>query len=190
MELFKGARLKTGRSILAKKVAKMIRKSYYSCISDVKSIGIVWDASRVQEFGNISKFFQKMNERNIDVKVIGYFPGKELPDQYTAIRYLSCIRRNELSFFFHPVSAEADFFIKNPFDVLIDINFEKILPLYFITTLSAARFKVGLFNHEKDSAVFDLMLDLNKPVPVEHYLAEIMHYLEMINSRVPSQVDN
>jgi hypothetical protein len=189
MELFKKARLKTGNSILAKRVAKIKRKGYYSHFSEVKSIGIVWDASRVKEFTSISQFFQKMNERNINVKVIGYYAGKELPDQYTAIRFLSCIRRNELNFFHLPVSAETDFFVRNPFDILIDINFDKVLPLYYITSMSAARFKVGLFDPDKNSPAFDLMIELKKPVQVDNYLTEIVHYLEIINSGTSNQVD-
>ncbi len=66
----------------------MKRKVYYSNIKHIKKIGIVWDASKTEDFSSLSKFHQKMHERNIDVKIIGYYPGKELPDQYTAIRYL------------------------------------------------------------------------------------------------------
>ncbi|MCK7531678.1 MAG: hypothetical protein MZV63_11935 [Marinilabiliales bacterium] len=76
-----------------------------------------------------------MHERNIDVKIFGYYPGKELPDQYTAIRYLTCIRKNESKFFYIPVSTEADVFINTQFDILIDINFERLFPLQYITSI-------------------------------------------------------
>lgn len=181
MELLRNPRLKLGNSILANRIAKMRRKAYFSCFNDVKNIGIVWDVTKIQEFSHISRFFHKMNEKNINVKVIGYYPGKELPDQYTAIRFLSCIRRDEVNLFYLPASAETDFFIKNPFDVLIDINFDKVLPLLYITSLSSARFKIGLFENDQNGSVFDLMIELKKPVQIDTYLTEIIHYLEMIN---------
>jgi hypothetical protein len=182
MELFRNLRLKTGNSILAKRVARMNRKVYYTGISEVKSIGIVWDASQTKDFSNLSRFYQKMHDRDIDVRIIGYFPEKELPDQYTAVRYFTCIRKEEVSFFYLPVSQESEYFIKNRFDVLIDINFASLLPLSCITSLSNAKFKVGLSGSYNGESTFDLMMELKKPVAVDKYLEEIMRYLEMINS--------
>ena len=46
MELFKEFRLKIGKIILSKKVARNKREVSYSNFKNVKSIGIVWDASR------------------------------------------------------------------------------------------------------------------------------------------------
>jgi hypothetical protein len=189
MELFGNARYKIGNSILTKKIDRIKRKVFYSNISLIKTIGIVWDASKTEDFSSLSKFYQKMHERDIDVKIIGYYPGKELPDKYTAVRYLSCIRKKEVNMFNIPVSTEADVFTRKRFDVLIDINFDKVFPLYYITSLSSASFKVGLFDSESGSSTFDLMMDIKKPVQIDNYLIQIIHYLEMINSGSTIQVD-
>jgi hypothetical protein len=159
-------------------------------MNKVRKIGIVWDASRTEDFSTLSKFHQQMGERGIDVKILGYYGGKELPVKYTAIRFLSIIRRNELSFLHIPKSTEADVFTRTGFDILIDMNFDHIFPLVFITALSAAVFKVGLFGSETDSATFDLMMEIKKPVQADHYLDQIIHYLEMINSGLTSKADN
>lgn len=182
MELFKNIRLKIGKSILARKIASKKRKVFYSDFSQVKKIGIVWDASKHEDFERLSKFYQKMHEKNINVSIISYFPEKALPDKYTAIRYLTCLRKEEIGFFNNPCSAEAINFIKNPFDILIDINFKKILPLQYISSLSDARFKVGLSDPDPDHSPFDLMMDIVKPVDIENYLNQVIHYLEMMNS--------
>jgi hypothetical protein len=190
MELFKNIRLKIGNAILTKKMAGTKRIVYYSSFSMVKTIGIVWDASRPEDFGSLSKFCQKMHVRNIDVKIISYFPGKNLPDQYTAITYLTCIRKKEINFFYHPVSSETNIFISNRFDILIDINFRKLLPLKYISSLSNAAFKVGLFESEAGETPFDLMMEIKKPVDVENYLIQVIEYLEMINSGTVKTVNN
>ncbi|MDQ1332559.1 MAG: hypothetical protein QG576_594 [Bacteroidota bacterium] len=189
MELFGDTRLKIGYSILSKKMTRVNRKVFYSNINLIKTIGIVWDSSKTEDFISMSRFYQKMHERNIDVKIIGYYPGKELPDQYTALRYLSCIRKKEINMFYIPLSTETDVFINTRFDVLIDINFGKLFPLSYITALSLARFKVGLFSSESDSSIFDLMMEIKKPVQVENYLTQIIHYLEMINANSSIQVE-
>jgi hypothetical protein len=189
MELFSEIRLKTGNSILSKKLGKVRRKSFYSNISRIKSIGIVWDASKSEDFINLSRFHQQMNERGINVNILGYYPGKELPNQYTALRYLTCFRKQEINLFYVPVSSETERFINTIFDILIDVNFEKSFPLYYISSLSKASFKVGLFDKEADSSTFDLMIELKKPVHIEEYLSNVVHYLEMINSGSSVQAD-
>jgi hypothetical protein len=182
MELFRNIRLKIAGSILKRRVDRSSRKMVYSNFSDVKRIGIVWNASKHNEFQALSRFHQRMNERNIDVKILGYYDGKNLPDQYTAIRYLTCIRKTELDFFFIPESTEIKSFINDKFDILIDINFEKLFSLIYITNLSRASFKVGLYEDEKNQTPFDLMMEIEKPVNVDNYLKQIVQYLEMIVS--------
>ena len=178
MELFQ----KIGAVILRKKAVKSKRRMTYNNFNLINSIGIVWDASNEEEFQTLAKFHQQMQERNIDVQIIGYYDGKNLPDKYTAIRYLSCIRKNEVNLFGIPKSNDMQVFIYKKFDVLIDINFEKLFTLNYITILSNALFKVGLSESENHSAPFDLMIEIKKPVSVDNYLKQVVQYLEMMNS--------
>lgn len=189
MELFIKIRLKIGDAILRNKVARTKRKTSYSNIGEVKNIGIVWDASKTDDFACLSRFYQKMNENNTDVKIMGYFPGKDLPNQYTAIRYLSILKREELNLFYHPVSAESDSFVSKRFDVLIDLNFKKLLPLQYIASLSNAGLKVGLLEPDARNTPYDLMMELKSPVNVQDYLDQVIHYLGMINSGTVKKVD-
>jgi hypothetical protein len=182
MELFKNIRLKTGKAILSWKVASMKRKPFYINLNNIKNIGIVWDASSPEDFLLLSRFHQKMNERNISVEILGFFPGKDLPDQYTAIRYMTCLKNHEVDFFYRPISSEVTSFINNRFDVMIDINFKKLFPLLYISSLSVAGLKVGLADSEPEVSQFDLMIKLKNPVNVENYLSQVLYYLEMINS--------
>ena len=183
MELFQNIRLKIGKMILSKNVAGMKRKVYYSNFKNIRNIGIVWDASKTAEFASLGRFHQRMQDIKIDVTVFGYFPGNNLPDQYTAIRYLRCIRKDEINSFYLPDSSETSTFIKNPFDILIDINFDKLFQLSCVTWLSRAKFKVGLFNSEPSESPFDMMMDIKNPVNIDSYLAQVVQYLEMIKDK-------
>ncbi len=186
MELFKGIRIKRGRKILRQKASDIRRGKFAGNINSIKSIGIVWDASEDSEFRFLAQFHQSMADRGINVNIIGYYPGKILPDRLTAIRYLWCIKKEDLNFFYLPVCEEAKKFIKIPFDVLIDMNFNNILPLEYITALSPASLKIGLFNDGLNSNFFDLMLDIKKPADPREYLSNVIHYLEMIKNQQES----
>lgn len=189
MELFRNIRLKIGGALLSYKITRTKRKTSYSNITQVKNIGIVWDASLMDDFACLSRFFQKMNEKKTDVKILGYFPGNILPDQYTAIRYLTVIKKEELNIFYHPVSADSNSFVRKQFDVLIDINFKKLLPLQYISSMSHAGLKVGLFEPKIKNSPFDLLMEVKSPVNVEDYLNQVITYLGMINSGTVKKVD-
>lgn len=182
MELFRNLRIKAGKTMLSGKMAKSIRKPHYINFHNIKSIGIVWDASKSEHFIKLSRFHQKMSEQNKEVKIFGFFPGKVLPDQYIAIKYLICLKEKEVDLFYRPVAPETQTFIKTHFDVLIDINFEKQFPLVYVTSLSEAGLKVGLADTDPGSSPFDLMISLKNPVSIDSYLDQVLYYLEMINS--------
>ena len=120
----------------------------------IKTIGIVWDASNPEDFNILTRFHQKMAELNKEVKIFGYFPGNEFPDKYTAIRYLTCLKKKEVNFFYCPVHPDTESFIKTKFDVLIDMNFKKHFPLVYVTSLSQAGLKVGLADSQPDGFSF------------------------------------
>lgn len=182
MEMFKNIRLSRGRSILRKKISRIKRSRFRGNFSSAKKIAIVWDAARSDEFQVLSQFHQKMADRNIDLHIIGYYPGKELPDKLTAVRYLTCLKQRDINYTYRPISYEATNFINTPFDILIDANFKKLFQLEYISTLSKAGFKVGIFDNGYDQPPFDLMIEVRQNGNMNNYLEQVVHYLEMINT--------
>lgn len=182
MELLKNLRVRAGRSRLSGKMTRISRKVHFLNFYHVRTIGIVWDASRPEDFPILSRFHQKMAEQNKDVKIFGYFPGKELPDKYTAIRYFTCMKKDEVNFLYCPVHPDAESFINMEFDILIDLNFINHFPLVYVTSLSRAGLKVGLAGLKPETSPFDLMISMKNPVNMEGYLDQIVYYLEVINS--------
>lgn len=182
MEFLRSLRVRAGRSTLSAKMARITRKPCFLNFYHIKTIGIVWDASNPEDFGILSKFNQKMAEMNREVKIFGYFPGKEFPDKYTAIRFFTCLKRKEVNFFYCPVHPDTEAFIKTKFDVLIDLNFKKHFPLVYVSSLSQAGLKVGLADSQPMASPFDLMISMKSPVNVEKYIEQVLYYLDMINS--------
>ena len=182
MELFRRLRIRAGNSILSGKLARIKRKPHYVNFYHIKTICLVWDASKTEDFVILTKFQQKMAELNKEVKIIGYYPEQGFPAQYTAIRYLTCLKKKEVNFFFFPVNPESESFINTKFDVLIDINFKKQFPLIYITSMSQAGLKVGLTWAKPLTSPFDVMISMKSPVDIGKYLEHVLYYLEMIDS--------
>jgi hypothetical protein len=182
MEMFTNIRLNWGKTIMRRKMSRMKRTRFKGNINNAKTIGVVWDATNPDDLTFLSQFFQKMADRNIDVKIMGYFPGKDLPDKLTAIRYLTCLKKEDINITYRPVSNEANSFIKTRFDILIDTSFKDIFPLRYISYLSMAGFKVGIFDNGIKNSPYDLMIEFNKTTDINNYLTQVIYYLEMINA--------
>ncbi|MBP8960364.1 MAG: hypothetical protein KBG40_08070 [Bacteroidales bacterium] len=186
MDFLRNIRLKIGRNILRRKMKHAKRTKFKGNLKTARTMGMVWDASDVLNFHVLSQFQQKMQEKNINLTIIAFYPGKILPDTLTAIRYLICLKNNDLNFFYIPVSKEAEKFIKTPFDILIDVNFNKIFPLEYIVMLSEAGLKVGVYDENNSNPPYDLMIDAVKPLNIKDYLENSIQYLEMINTKTES----
>ncbi|MBN2666792.1 MAG: hypothetical protein JXR67_09795 [Bacteroidales bacterium] len=182
MELLRNLRIRIGKSKLAGKLARIRRKPLYINFFNIRTIGIIWDATKSDDFSFLTRFHQKMAEQNKDVRILGYYPGKALPDPYTAIRYFTCIKKTELNFFYCPSHPDAESFINTKFDLLIDINFTNLFPLFYASSLSQAGMKVGLSGENPETSPFDLMISMKSPVNTEKYLDQVLYYLGMINS--------
>ncbi len=187
MEMFKNFRLARGRTILKRKLSRLRRSKFRGNILTAKKIGLVWDAANPDEFQVLSAFHQKMQERNIDLSIIGYYPGKELPDKITAIRYMVCLKQQDINYTYRPISAEASDFINTKFDILIDTNFRDVFPLKYISSLSEAGLKVGIYSDGGELNPFDLMIEINNTTSLNNYLDQVVHYLEMINTNQTKQ---
>lgn len=176
-------RLAVGRSIVKRKLKKNYRIKKFNSLKNAHKIGIVWDGSNIDYFKCITAFFLEMQEKGIQVDIVCYYPGKILPDEYTALRYITCFKRSDLNLFFIPHISDLDEFIDTPYEILIDINFKNHFPLYLVSALSKAEFKIGAgrtINHN----TFDMTIEIGNKKDISYYIDQVRHYLEMINTGV------
>lgn len=183
MDILKKPRLAWANSLVRRKLKKTHRNKKFNNLKNAHKIGIVWDGINIEAFSDISSFYQKMTDSSIQVDVLCYYPGNILPNEYTAVRYLSCFKKTDLSFFYLPKSVEINDFISTPYEILIDINFTNRFPLYYITSLSKAEFKIGAGSTIKREAL-DMTIEFDDKSNVKYYLEQVEHYLEMINTGV------
>lgn len=184
MELFRSLRISVGFNSLKKRAIRVRRNRGFVNLSTAQTIGIVWDITNEDDLPPISDFILMMNERGIRVDVIAIFQGKILPDKLTALRYITCLKREDLSYFYIPNTPETEKFIKTPFDILIEITSRNCLPIRYITSLNTARCKVSSkAGDSADRDYADIIIAVGKGVDTKEYLKQIVVYLELINRK-------
>ncbi|MEE4116598.1 MAG: hypothetical protein V2I37_10535 [Marinilabiliaceae bacterium] len=183
MELFRKPRLAWARFKIRKRLKSTYRNKRFNNLKNAHKIGIIWDGSFIESFSVLSDFYKRMQINNIQVDIVCFHPNKILPDEYTALRYLRCFKQSDLNYFFIPKAAEIDDFISTPYEILIDINLNNRFPLFYITSLSKAEFKIGAGN-TIDSNSLDMTIELKDKTDIKYYLEQVEYYLKMINTSV------
>jgi len=183
MALFKNLRSKAGRYMLHRRLSAVRRMHQDFNLEKVKKVGILWDATFENDFQHLAALNRQLSEMGKSVEVMTWIPGKIVPDRLTGLTYMRFLRQTDLNWAFLPVSEDADKFIANSFDLLIDINPSSVFPLSCLVALSAAPMKVGPdVTEEPEKTPYDMMIRTPKPFSTAVFIEQTMVYLSMISS--------
>lgn len=149
-----------GSRVLEKKLRNQKRSVSVCNIKNAQNIGILYNATEFISFEIIRDFTKKLSQNNPNVTILGYVDSKKLIDHYLYRKGFDFFSRNDLNWYYKPVSEVADKFMKQPFDLLINLSLEAIYPIQYIIASSPATFKVGKFSPEEK--YLDLMIDIEK----------------------------
>jgi hypothetical protein len=149
-----------GRRVLNSHLATVVRTPVVCNINEAKHIGILYNATESISFEIIRNLVKELSHDSRKVTVLGYVDSKNLIDNYLYRKGFDFFSKNELNWYSKPISSVVDQFIKEPFDLLINLSLENYFPIRYITALSSAAFKTGRFS--PDDTILDFMIDIEK----------------------------
>lgn len=129
-------------------------------IEHAKHIGIIYNATEGVSFEIIRNLVKDLSGSSRKITVLGYVDSKKLIDNYLYRKGFDFFSKNDLNWYWRPVSPLVDQFIREPFDLLINLSLENHYPIQYITAMSPATFKAGKFS--PDDIYLDLMIDIEK----------------------------
>ena len=156
MSIFKNIKLSLANQALKQelKTAAIVRKPSQFSFDNVKTVGIIFDATNAEDFDIVKRYVVYLREHQKKVKVMGFFSKKEIPAlTYSKLEY-DFFTIKELNWMGTPNSVVIRNFIHEEYDLLIDLNIHDHFPLKYIAALSKATFKVGKFN-ENDIEIYE-----------------------------------
>jgi hypothetical protein len=92
--------------------------------------------------------------------VLGYVDSKKLIDHYLYRKGFDFFCKNDLNWYYKPVSSQTEKFINEPFDILINLSLEYQFPIHYVCSASKASFKTGRYSPTDTS--LDFMIDIEK----------------------------
>jgi len=143
-----------------------------------ESIGILFDATDAKHRTKVRDYAQSLIRNGKHVKLLGFINSKEKELSFP----FSFFSQREVSWKMIPESPEVDKFLKNDFDILINLYLGKNNPIEYISAVSKANLRVGPYSDNTNS--FDLIIDTPIGTDLEHLIKQVNFFLNRINSPV------
>jgi len=131
------------------------------------------------EFEMIKKFVFSLQELGVEVTAAGFIPEKKIPNFFLLRKGYHFFGLEHLNWYYKPVASFVDSFLKEKFDILIDLSLERSFPVDYLSVLSDAGFKAG--KQFKEGPEFDLTIETSGNNTLAFLLGQLEHYLSLIN---------
>jgi len=169
-----------GSFFFRRDLAKVSRTKQLVNMKDIKTIGIVYDASEEETYAIVSNFVRTFQEDQKIVRTLGFVNFRSLPHYCFPKLSYDYFTKRDLNIYYKPVNAKVNEFVKEEFDVVIDLCMKDCFPIRYVAGLSIAKLKIGLYG-EKYSGIYDFMLNVDNTISLTDFIKEITHYLNIIN---------
>lgn len=158
MNLVGNFKKNVGEFVLRKQTKNLKRKIVSCNMHEAKNIGVLFNATHLVSFEIVKKFVKQLSTPSNNVSVLGYVDSKQMIDHYLYRKGFEFFTRNDLNWFQKPEGEGVTAFIRQKFDLLIDLNLEESFPMKYILSLSNATFKTGKYTVSHN--LLDFMIDI------------------------------
>lgn len=149
---------------------------------DAARIGILYDATDERDYEIVRSYVKQIRSvYKKDVLAMGYVDKKQLPSGQFAQYGLDFFTRKDLDFRMIPTDPIVQNFIRESFDILINLNNGKSFPLRYIAALSRAKFRIGRYD-KRNVACYEMMLHLPPDTGIKTVIEETERYLRQVKS--------
>lgn len=180
MKLSNNIRARLGQLQFKKELKRVKSEREIIGFDEAVRIGLLYDATN-EENSETMKNYVKYLRSNFkkDVLAMGFVDKKELPQSQFAQYGLDFFTKKDLNFKMIPVNPIVDNFIREKFDILVNLNSGKCFPLRYISAMSHARFRVGRYA-KTNTDCYDMMVKMQGEPPLKTVIDEIEHFLKLL----------
>ena len=149
---------------------------------DAKNIGLIYDASYEENYLLITEITRILQLDDKKVCSLGFVRQKKTPEHCFPKLIFGFFSSQDFTWNLEAKSNFVNEYIKTEFDILIDLSPSDIFHTKYVTGLSKAKYKVGIYSKEY-FYIYDLLLDVNENISLEALIEHSLHYLKTINNQ-------
>lgn len=188
MKIIDNIKRNTGLKALSKSIRSVKRNKYVHNLVTARKVALVGIVNTVQDFDDIASFQRYLTEKNMQVDVLVYFPGKEIPQQLLLRKGMNIFNRNEVNWYGKPLLPFVEQFCRVEYDILIDLSLIESFPIRWISTLSRSKFKVGSLSYSDNP--YELIITVDNKKEISYLTEQVIHYLNLLNNRFAQEQEN
>jgi hypothetical protein len=182
MGFLDGIKQAVGRRSLKGQLSVMRRNREVKSLNDSSSIGILFDPTDPEDYELVKKYVNYLKDMKKKVKALGFYNLKEVPQSTYSKLEFDYFSLKDLNWQLKPSGVIVENFIKEEYDILIDLNAKEHFPLFYISSLSHARYKVGS-DTAKDTSIYDMLIGTAGEKGLKPLLRNMDTYLLMLNRK-------
>ena len=179
--MFGKIRSAIGDHYFKKELSKTGRDRKLINLQEAKKIGILYNLDSVPDYEVVSEFVTQLQHDRKEVKALGFVKDKNLVSRFLPKLSYDFFSRKDINWYYMPGQKKVREFISKEFDLLIDLSLRDTLPLRYIAGLSMSLCRIGRYT-EKNTDCYDFMIDIPSAIPLNEYIRQITHYLNLINN--------
>jgi len=165
-----------------KRLKKVARQKKVINYFDAKNIGLLYDASIEENYLQITDLTRQLQKDGKKVISLGFVRQKKRPDYCFPKLIFGFFSARDFTWNYKPKINFVDTFINKEMDIIIDFSPDDIFHTKFISGLSKATYKIGIYSKEYYH-LYDLLIDVNyQTSSLEEIIEHTMHYLKTINT--------
>jgi hypothetical protein len=168
-----GLKSKLVNRILNSKLDLVIREKKVVNLDSAQTVGVLWENDQNEAFIKVEN---ELYLSGIKTTGLCYYPSKKavIPEE------INGFSRKQTSWWLEiPKTQLVEDFIRQKFDILIDLTGQKNFPMIYVTALSEATFKVGYAGNSTN--YFDLNIQFQDQPEAGQFAEQILYYLKRIN---------
>jgi hypothetical protein len=173
-------RTSVGNYFLTKEVTKSRHARTILNLKEAKSVGMIFSSDTQEDVELIKKYGKYLKDLGKKVEAIGYIKVKEPSVNHGWWSGVPYITRKEINWYYKPNENLIHNFVKEEFDLLLDLNINDEMPLKFVSASSKAKCKVGKYG-EKYLDIYDVMIETDSTKNLKYFLQNVDTYMEMLN---------
>lgn len=187
MKLIDNIKRNAGLSALGKNLKTVKRTKFVHNLVTARRVAILGVVNSLKDFDDITSLQKFLIEKNMQVDVLVYFPGKEVPQQLLLRKGINLFNKNVVNWYGKPLVPFVDHFCREEYDILIDLSMVELFPIRWITSLSRAKFKVGSLSYSGNP--YELIINVDNKKDITYLSEQMIHYLNLINNRFAQEQD-
>lgn len=150
--------------------------------SSIVEIGIVYNAGKAIQETQVNQIAELLRKEGKKVFTLGFIDAKQLPENHRFNLSSGYYWKETLTNYNLPDKQKLSSFLNTEFDLLMNLFFEKELPLQAISALSKSKFSMGA-NISGALPYNDFLIDTGTEKEITNLGMQMIHYLKVIQTK-------